>query len=148
MIVGRFEEEWESLTRKYEHGSFRYEDSSFSARKIIISEFRNVQRQSKYGVYVIRQEATREVLYIGKGGTIDQAGRFKNQDIPNRLANVKGSNLPADIWFSGLVKEKGPLVIEYVFLASTPESPGLIESFLLQAYLNKLGCLPYRNNAL
>lgn len=148
MTVGRFEEEWKSLTGKYEHGSFRYEDSSFPARKVITSEFRNVQRQSKHGVYVIRQETTREVLYIGKGGTIDRAGKFKNQDIPNRLANVKGNDLPADIWFSSLVKEKGPLVIEYVFLASTPESPGLVESLLLQAYLNERGCLPYRNNAL
>jgi hypothetical protein len=144
MNIGRFEEEWESLTKRYKHGSFTYDGSS-SARRIIDSEFRKVQRQSKYGVYVICQGDTREVLYVGKGGTIDGGGNFKKQDIPERLKNTKGDNISADNWFSSLAKEKGPLIIEYVFLDSKPESPALVESCLLQAYLNERGCLPYRN---
>ncbi len=147
MNIGRFEEEWESLTKRYKHGSFTYDGSS-SARRIIDSEFRKVQRQSKYGVYVIRQGDTREVLYVGKGGTIDRGGNFKKQDIPERLKNTKGDNISADNWFSSLAKEKGPLIIEYVFLDSKPESPALVESCLLQAYLNERGCLPYRNKEL
>ncbi len=147
MNIGRFEEEWESLTKRYEHGSFTYDGSS-SARSLIASEFGKVRRQSKYGVYVFRQGDTREVLYVGKAGTIERVGTFKKQDIPHRLANTKGNDISADDWFSSLAKEKGPLIIEYVFLDSKPESPTLVESRLLQAYLNERDSLPYRNNAL
>ena len=147
MRLRRFEEEWESLTKQHEHGSFSYDGSS-SARTLIASEFRKIQRPSKHRFYVIRQGATREVLYVGKGGTIDKGGSFKKQDIPQRLMNVKGQNIAADVWFSTLAKEKGPLIIDYVFLASKPESPALVESCLLQAYLNETGYLPYRNQEL
>jgi hypothetical protein len=143
--IGRFEEEWQSLTKRYRHGSFSFDPSS-SARIIIAAEFRRV-RSPTYGVYVIRQGTTREVLYVGKGGTIDKAGNFKAQDIPGRLANVKGGDLSADEWFGSLAKEKGPLIIEYVLLASKPESPAFVEACLLQAYINEQGSLPYRNNA-
>ncbi len=146
MNIARFEEEWESLTKRYEHGSFTYDGSS-PARRIIASAFSKVQRQNKYGVYVFRQRDTREVLYIGRSGTIEGGGNFKGQDLPERLANVKGK-ISADKWFSSLANEKGQLVIEYVFLDLKPESPALVESCLLQAYLNERGCLPYRNNEL
>jgi hypothetical protein len=90
MNIGRFEEEWEALTKRYEHGSFPYDGSS-SARSLITSEFRKwAHRQSKHGVYVFRQRDTREVLYVGQAGTIDEGGTFKGQDIPGRLKNVRG----------------------------------------------------------
>jgi hypothetical protein len=107
MNVGGFEEEWQSLTKRYPHGSFKY-DGSCSIRMTIASGFRNVQ-SPKYGVCVFRQEATRQVLYIGKGGKIGNAGAFKGQDIRGRLTNVQGHNVPADSWFRDLAEEKGPL---------------------------------------
>lgn len=36
---------------------------------------------------------------------------------------------------------------EYVFPTTKPKSPTLVESFLLQTYLNDYGYLPYRNTA-
>jgi hypothetical protein len=147
MTIGHFEEEWESLKKDCEYGSLEYDDPSASAAKIIRGHFRNICRQEKYGVYVVRQQVSREVLYIGKGGTIKRDGGFKGQDIPGRLTNVKG-NTTANEWFRSLVEEKGPLAVEYVFLTSVPRSPTFVEAVLLQAYLNEHGCLPYRNRAL
>jgi len=144
MTNGKFEEEWKSLKKNNEHHSFNYSNPSTSARKIITAHFKGMQRQDKHGVYVIRQESTSEVLYVGKSGTVDQRGRFKDQNIPDRLKNVKG-RVSSNAWFSSLVEEKGPLIIEYVFLAATPKAPALAEALLLQAYLNEHGCLPYCN---
>ncbi len=62
MIVGRFEEEWESLTKKYEHGSFRYEDSSSTVRKIITSEFRNAAPTVGQVLYLV---ICRSVVLLG-----------------------------------------------------------------------------------
>ncbi len=145
--VGQFEEEWESLKKDCESGSFAYNKPSVSASGIISSHFHSIHRQEKYGVYLVRQQANGEVLYIGKSGTIKQNGSFKGQDIPGRLKNVKG-NATANQWFTSLVEEKGPLTVEYVFLTGTPKSPALMEAVLLQAHLNEHGFLPYRNKVL
>ncbi len=146
MEVDRFEAKWASLKKGYEHGSFAYSDMLSSASQVIRSHFRNIQRQRKYGIYIVRQQRAGEILYIGKSGTIDNQGRFKGQDLPGRLTNVKGRT-NANKWFSSLVEEKGPLAIEYVFLDPAPLSPALAEATLLQACLNVYGRLPYRNKA-
>jgi hypothetical protein len=145
MTTHQFDEEWELLKKNHEHSSFEYNVSSKSVRETITSHFQNSQRREKHGVYVIRQQSTHEVLYIGKSGTINRQGRFKDQDIPGRLKNTK-DKLSAKEWFGSLVQKKGALVIEYVFLAPSPKSPALVEAMLLQAYLNENGCLPLRNN--
>ena len=144
MNIGKYEEEWESLKKNCEHNSLDHGNSSGSVRKIIKSHFGDTRQHKKYGVYLIRQQTTREVLYIGKSGTIDQHGNFKGQDIPARLKNVKG-DVSSVLWFKSLVKEKGVLVIEYVVLTPTPQSPAFVEAHLIQAYLNEHSCLPSRN---
>jgi hypothetical protein len=53
----------------------------------------------------------------------------------------------SDQWLSSLVKEHGPLVIEYVFLSAKPRSPAFVEAVLLQKYLNDHdGHLPFYNS--
>lgn len=146
MKTSCFEEEWESLKEYCECGSLEYDDPSASASEIIKEHFGSIHRQRKYGVYVIRQQVSREVLYIGKGGTVWRDGSFKKQDIPGRLTNVKG-NTTANEWFRDIFREKGALAIEYVFLASVPRAPALVEAVLLQAFLNEHGCLPCFNKA-
>lgn len=147
ITVGPFEDEIALLKKTCECGSYEYINPSDSFRTCTTSHFREVRRQEKYGVYVVRQRDTREVLYIGKSGTIDSQGQFKGQDILGRLKNVKEGNISADKWFRDLLQVKGPLVIEYVFL-STSKSPAFVETALLQAYLNEHHCLPYKNKEL
>jgi hypothetical protein len=146
MIIPKFEELIADLRTNYEFGSFEYCDLSKKFRECVNQHFENIKKE-RYGIYIIRQRETKNILYIGKGGTIDSQGRFKPQDIPKRLTNVKENNSPADNWFLELFKQKGPLLIEYVFLPIS-RSPALIEAALLQAYLNEYHRLPYKNKEL
>lgn len=124
-----------------------YSNLSKKFTDLTTSHFHKVRQREKYGIYIVRQRDTREVLYIGKSGTIDSRGQFRGQDIPKRLKNVKGNDIPANKWFQDLSQEKGPFVIEYIFLPPSM-SPALIEAVLLQAYLNEHHGLPYRNKSL
>ena len=147
IAIEPFKQEIASLKKTHDHGSFEYADCLASFHSCLALHFRNVSRLEKYGVYVVRQRDTGEVLYIGKGGTIDSEGLFKGQDVQGRLANVKGGDISANKWFADLCQAKGPLVIEYVFLP-TSKSPALVEAVLLQAYLNEHHKLPYKNKEL
>ena len=149
MTLLRFEEEWNLLKQDHPHYSILYNDQTASIRKKI-SEHPNFQSKVKvYGVYVIRQQETREVLYIGKGGTVNPKSQLKGQDILGRLANVRDGDMAADKWLRNLVETKGPLLIEYIALeGAIPKSPAFLEAQLLQAYLNENKCLPYYNKAL
>lgn len=135
------------LKENFMHGSYEYDNPSESFKRCTTLHFRNVRKQLKYGVYIIRQMDTKEILYIGKGGTIDSKGIFKYQDVPKRLKNVKERDTSADIWFKNLLQDKGPLFIEYIFLPKSM-SPALVETTLLQAFLNQYGRLPYKNKSL
>lgn len=147
IALGSFEEEMALLKDTCEHGSYEYSDVSESFSRRTTSHFRGVTRPGRHGVYIVRQRDTREVLYVGKAGTIDSRGQFKDQDIPGRLKNVKRRDVPANKWFRGLVQQKGPLLIEYIFL-SIRKSPAFVEATLLQAYLNEHHRLPYKNKSL
>ena len=147
IAIGTFEDELYNIKKVCEHGSFEYSNPNFPFRSTVTSHFKNVQRKDKHGIYIIRQKSTGDVLYIGKGGTLDQDGNFKSQDIPGRLKNLKNSDTSANEWFKSLFEEKGPLVIEYIFLPTKPISPTFIESLLLQAYYNEHKSLPCRNNS-
>ena len=147
MTVVLFEDEIASLEKTCKHGAYEYSNPSESFRTCTTSHFKGATWQKRYGVYIVRQRDTQEILYIGKSGTIDSEGRFKGQDIPKRLKNVKEGNVSSDKWFQDLLQEKGPLVIEYILL-STSRSPAFVEAALLQAYLNEYHRLPYRNKSL
>lgn len=143
--AGLFEEELDALKKDFEHGAFIYSDLAVNFTAVSTSHFREQQRLGTHGVYIVREQSSGEILYVGKGGTIEREGQFQKQDILKRLNNSK-DNVPANQWFRSLVEEKGPLVVEYIILATTPKSPALVEALLLQAHLNEYGRLPYRNN--
>jgi hypothetical protein len=147
IAIRTIEEELSDLKKANEHASFVYASSSETFSSICNNHFRHIKRIDKHGVYIIRQKSTNQVLYIGKGGTINDQGVFEKQDIPGRLTNSKG-RISSNEWFKTLLSEKGVLVIEYLFLNKSPISPAVVETMLLQAYLNQYGRLPYRNNEL
>ena len=147
IIVRSFEDEVAYLKKVYEWDYYEYSNRSEKFRACTTKHFRVVKEKERYGVYIVRQRDTREVLYIGKGGTVDSQGQFKGQDVPGRLKNVKGSNVKADKWFLDLLQKKGPLIIEYIFLPIS-RSPAFVETILLQEYLNEHHHLPYKNKTL
>ena len=146
--VGAFEDEINSLKNTHEHGCYGYIVQSKNFTACTRSHFNEVLRQEKFGVYIVRQRDTQEVLYIGKNGTVDSYGEYKKQtqDIPGRLTNTRGTFNP-NVWFRNLLQEKGALKIEYIFLP-TSKSPSFVEKALLQAYLNEFNHLPYKNKEL
>ena len=143
----QFELALEQLKETHPHGSFAYDNPAHSFREVVSAHFRSVLYLEQHGFYLVRQRETGEVLYIGKGGTVDADGRLKNQDVRGRLRNTKG-RLGANDWARSLVEEKGAFVVEYIFLTMVPRSPAFVEATLLQEYLNANGRLPYRNKAL
>jgi hypothetical protein len=146
ITTGLFEDVLSALKKEHDCGQFEYTNLSGMFSSVVSSHFMHIKRLNKYGIYIVRQKSTGEVLYIGKSGTIKPEGKFKGQDIPRRLANVKG-DIDANNWFKSLAEEKGDLLIEYVFLNEKPQSPTLVESVLIQSYFNQYGKLPFRNHA-
>jgi len=142
-----FEEELNLLKTTSKWGFFEYRRKSPNFKTCVTNHFKEVVERKRYGIYIVRQLDSKEVLYIGKSGTLDSQGQFKGQDIPKRLKNVKEGNVSANKWFKDLLQEKGSLIIEYVFLSCT-FSPAFIEATLLQAFLNEYHRLPYKNKQL
>jgi len=144
--IAKFKNELNELKKLHEHGHFKYNTNSLLFSSVAREHFKTVKQKERYGIYVIRRQKNDEVLYIGKSGTITNIGKFKGQDILGRLTNIRGET-PSNVWFSELFDEQGPLLIEYVFL-SILKSPTLIESLLLQSFLNEFGHLPLKNKSL
>ena len=145
IAIRTIEEELSDLKKSNEHNCFEYDNPSVTFSSVCNAHFRQVKRPNRYGIYIVCQKSTNQVLYIGKSGTINKQGEFSKQDIPGRLTNTK-DGISSNEWFRSLVSAKGAVVVEYVFLDKMPASPALAESILLQAYLDEHGQLPYRNN--
>ena len=144
--VGSVEKEINSLKNTYFHGRYEYHDPSDSFRICTLSHFDSISFPEKYGVYIIRNKGTNEIVYIGKSGTITREGKYKGQNMVGRLTNTRGDT-PSNRWFSNLCIEIGSIIVEYIFLP-TSKSPAFVESTLLQAYLNEHHCLPLKNKSL
>lgn len=136
----------DSLKKDFASGSFIYADHAMKFGRAVRSHFGNVDKRV-YGVHIVRQRNTEEVLYIGKGGTVDGQGQFKGQDVPGRLGNVKESRIRATEWFRQFLQERGTLVVEYL-VVEPPFAPAYIEATLLQAYLAEHKRLPPKNRSL
>jgi hypothetical protein len=144
----KFDAEWKALKAGRGSGSFEYLEPSDGFCAAVDNHFRRRQSTARFGVYVVRRRQTGEVVYIGKGGTVQRDGTFKRQDVPLRLKAVRRTRVPSNVWFRSLCSDCGPLRIEYVFVGPTPVSPALAEARLLQAFLNEKGQLPRYNEAL
>jgi hypothetical protein len=141
-----FHEKWAWLKNKFgqEHYKIEFSGQRYFT-KIIREHFKDYsmrclhyfQHEIKY-CYIDLPP-----LYIGKGGTIDQDGRYKAQDIMGRLTNTrKGGS--ANSVFDGYRRKYGSIRIEYISLPLDC-SPTLVEAYLLQAFLNENGKLPPEN---
>lgn len=132
-------------------GYLTYENPEDSFCEIVRERLGRSNEQDRYGVYLVRRTDSQEVLYIGMAGSIGRNGDFRRQDLLGRLTNVRG-DISADAHFQLLLESirgtGAALVVEYFAFGARPNSPALIEAFLLQAFLNELGRLPQSNNVL
>ena len=84
----KFEDEWNHTRQQGHYGSFTFAGTANDWRSTVASHFETSPLQRPcYGVYVVRQGKTGEVIYIGKSGTMRQDGSFKPQDLEKRLVN-------------------------------------------------------------
>lgn len=105
-----------------------------------------------YGVYVISgcRNSEREVLYIGKAGTICQDGRMKKQGLRKRLTMKQDGIYRRDYFRQKITDMKlNALHIEWLVTYSEGKGvpPFLAESELLAAFLFVLGQLPSWNKS-
>ena len=143
IIIKKFENEFSSLKKTQYNSCFDYNSNNILFSSVAKSHFNKENITDRYGIYVIRKKTTKEVLYIGKSGTITNNGKYKGQDILGRLTNIRGKT-PSNIWFSYLIDKYGAISVDYCYLPVS-KSPTLMESLLLQSYLNEFGCLPPEN---
>ena len=102
-----------------------------------------------YGVYVISgfRNAEREILYIGKSGTVCQDGSMKRQGIRKRLT-MKQDGMRRRTFFKKVIAEKNLNELHIEWFVTYPKIPPfLAESELLAAYLTESGKLPVLNKA-
>jgi hypothetical protein len=135
---------WDWFKTKYGKVHYKIEfcgQNNFT--EVIRDHFKDLSRK---GVYIIFETKSNSAIYIGKGGTINQDGTYKTQDIEGRLTNTR-KNKSATYVFGEYHRKYGNIRIEYISLPLDC-SPSLVEAYLLQAFLNEKGTLPLENQTL
>jgi hypothetical protein len=102
------------------------------------------------GVYYILRLARGKIdlVYIGKSGTMQQNGKFKDQGLQGRINN-KQEGMKRREYFEKKCKEEkidGLDIYWFVTVDNTVRDlPGFVEGLLLQRYYEKYGVLPSWN---
>lgn len=144
----KFEDEWNQIMQTGHYGSFTFNGSVADWRSAVASHFKTTTFAGPcYGVYLVRQKTTNNIIYVGKAGTVRQDGTFKDQDLKKRLVNREKGKSRKEI-FGMRVTNHGELLIEYVVFKSNLLIPGYIEARLLQAYFDENKKLPVDNASL
>jgi hypothetical protein len=107
----------------------------------------NLHVQKNYGIYAICNSDNHQILYIGKGGTIQNDGTFKNQNLHGRLKAPRGTYNNSYLYFQNVMTENTfDSLIFLVIYSNLNNPPAYIESISLRHYLNQNNCLPILNN--
>ena len=101
------------------------------------------------GVYIIfRSGDAQRPLYIGKAGTVNQSGAWKDQGLAKRLT-MKQDGMYRREYFRVLMSEGSAVGLTFQWLITHDQTnkiiPALAEMELLQAHFNQYGCLPRLN---
>ena len=105
---------------------------------------------NKAGVYCIYSVKgdIEKLVYIGKSGTINQDGSFKDQ-LLNKRINNKQDGIPRKYFFSQkLEKENIEMLKIYWYVTFNNEFkdlPAFVEAMLIQSYYTENRCLPAWN---
>lgn len=101
------------------------------------------------GVYAFCHSENQSVLYIGKGGTIQNNGSFKNQNLNGRLKAPRGAFNNSFEYVKSMMNDNNfESLIILVLYSATNYPPAYIELNCLLEHLNQHGRLPMFNNEL
>lgn len=130
-----------SETKKYKHNGhffFKKGDTLSAVSKDV---------PNLPGVYYIIKlaEGQIELVYIGKSGTLQQNGEFKDQLLRSRLNN-KQEGIKRQQYFDQKVQEEQIDALDIYWFVTYDEKhqdlPGYVEALLLQRYFEVYGVLP------
>ena len=99
------------------------------------------------GIYIIYAiiSNVKELVYIGKSGTMINNGSFKKQLLRKRLNN-RHAGVSRQVYFESKLKEEKIETLEFHWFVTFDESnthiPGFVEGNLLQQYYNQYKKLP------
>jgi hypothetical protein len=101
------------------------------------------------GIYVVFADCDlQRPLYVGKAGTINQDGSWKDQGLAKRLT-MKQDGIYRREFFCKLMKEKSIVGLTFHWFVTHDQGnsiiPALAEMELLQAFWNQHACLPELN---
>lgn len=102
-----------------------------------------------YGVYCIyANSANGELLYIGKGGTVNADGTLKGQQLRKRLNNKQDKQKREKYFVERMKSEHLEiLIIKWYILKDSSILPAFLEAMLIQAYFEKNKKLPRWNKS-
>lgn len=142
-----FEATRAELRARYRSGSLRWDGQAPLSQALNLAGV-----PDEPGVYVLElmEGDKAKLVYVGRAGTIEQAGGFKNQRLRGRL-QAKQDGMTREAFFR--LQLHGPpsrsLLIEWFVTwdASRRTLPALAEAELMQAFVGEFGVLPRWNKS-
>lgn len=147
MISMSFDQLLEQYRRRFpSHGAFR-----LRPEEDVIARVEEGEVPRDPGVYLIYgvREGTRELLYVGKSGTLHQDGTFSAQKLRRRIAKGKQRRMSRRRFYPKQMTQLGLDALEFEWFVTVSEQiriiPAKAEADLLQAYFEEHGALPRWN---
>jgi|GEM_PF-6813204 len=103
----------------------------------------------KLGIYLIygKNKRNAKLLYIGKGGSVNQNGEPTRQGLRGRIKNTRNKNMSGQNYFKKLMQNYDYLQVCWIqtFTENKKTIPAKAEAELLQIYFDERQQLPPEN---
>jgi hypothetical protein len=115
--------------------------------EIINDIIRKNEVPNSYGIYIIYsiKNLSKNIIYIGKSGTMINDGTFKSQGIAKRLTRIQ-NGLQRRIYFQNVIEKYQFEKLEFLWITTFDkmykEIPSLSEAKMIQAYFSEFKKLP------
>ena len=124
-------------------------DGLISYNKIIRENVQNLP-----GIYVLENDATNEVWYIGMAGKVNQQGEISTHSVSKRLQASRGKDpktkkdIQTNKYLLDLMLKENCLQLNiHIFHLQKGQLPGYIEAILINQFYQRNGILPIYNSA-
>ena len=103
-----------------------------------------------YGIYILYsvKSSSKNIIYIGKSGTMTNDGTFKEQGLAKRLT-MKQDGMMRKIFFQKIIKKYDYDKLEFLWITTFDknhhEIPSYCEAKMIQAYFDEHNKLPLLN---
>jgi hypothetical protein len=136
-----------NLLLKHNNGSFFFKKGD-KIRRLVKSNY----VPSTYGVYIFYgvTNTTREIIYIGAAGTLQQTGKYREQKLNGRLVNKQDTKTSRQKFLDEQIAKNGfnAIIIQWFVTVDERNNvpPAKAEADLLYAYYQTFKTLPKENH--